>query len=93
MDSMDDIDRALARLACAPVPAGLDGLEARVLARIGTRPIARQTGLGVGVIAGAALVIGMVGASLPSTASAVAPLSPLSGNSPLAPSTLLAGTP
>ena len=42
---MDDLDRALARLAGAPVPAALDDVEARVLARIGTRPVVRQAGI------------------------------------------------
>lgn len=90
---MDDIDSALARLAGAPVPAALDGLEARVLARIGTRPMAREAGIGIGVVTIAALAIGVAGAGVPATASAVSPLAPLGGSSALAPSTLLAGTP
>ena len=62
---MDDLDRALARLAGAPVPAALDDVEARVLARISTRPVVRQTGLSIGVVTIAALAIGMIGAELP----------------------------
>ena len=59
---MDDLDRALVRLAGAPVPAALDDVEARVLARIGTRPVVRQAGLGIGAVTVAALAIGMIGA-------------------------------
>jgi hypothetical protein len=33
---MDDLDRALARLAGAPVPLALDDIESRVLARMGS---------------------------------------------------------
>jgi hypothetical protein len=90
---MDDLDRALARLAGAPVPAALDDVEARVLARIGTRPVVRQAGLGIGAVTVAALAIGMIGAELPATASPAASLAPLGGASPLAPSTLLIGEP
>lgn len=89
---MDDIDEALTRLARAPVPAALDGLEARVLARIATPPASRA-GLGVGAVAIAALAIGMIGAGIPASAGTAASLSPLGAHSPLAPSTLLAGTP
>ena len=90
---MDDLDRTLARLAGAPVPASLDGIEAQVLARIGARPVARLTGLGLGVVTVAALAIGMVGAELPATASPSVSLAPLGGASPLAPSALLVGEP
>lgn len=89
---MDEIDAALSRLAQAPVPPALDGLEARVFARISAAPPSR-TGLGVGVIAVAALAIGMAGAGIPAAAGTAAPLSPLGPGSPLAPSTLLASTP
>lgn len=91
---MSDLDRALARLAGAPAPAALDGIEARVLARIASRPAVRQAGLGVGAaITIAALAIGMIGADLPATASPTPSLAPLGGDSPLAPSALLAGEP
>lgn len=90
---MDDLDRTLARLASAPVPAALDGIEAQVLTRIGARPVARLTGLGVGMVTVAALAIGMVGAELPATASPAVSLAPLGGASPLAPSALLIGEP
>ncbi len=90
---MDDLDRALARLADAPAPAALNGIEARVLARIGTRPVVRQTGLGLGVVTVAALAMGMIGAELPASASPAVSLTPLGGASPLAPSSLLIGEP
>lgn len=89
---MDDIDEALARLARAPIPAALDGLEAHVLARIATPPASRA-GFSVGAIMVAALAIGMIGAGIPASPSTAASLSPLGMSSPLAPSTLLAGTP
>ena len=87
---MDDLDRALAKLAGAPAPAALDDMDARVLARIGARPTTYAAGLGIGVVALAALVIGMAGAGVPASASTGASLAPLGGVSPLAPSTLLA---
>lgn len=91
---MDELDRALARLAGAPVPAALDGIEAKVLARIGARPTVRQAGFGIGVATTiASLAIGVVGADLPGAASPAASLAPLGGGSPFAPSTLLVGEP
>jgi hypothetical protein len=91
---MDDLDRALARLAGAPVPLALNDIESRVLARIGAQPVvARRAGLGIGVMMVVALGIGMAGAELPATASSVASLAPLGGASPLAPSALLIGEP
>lgn len=89
---MDDLDRALARLAGAPVPAALDGIETRVLARIGARPTARGAGIGIGVVMIAALAMGMAGAGEPASARGPS-LAPLGGASPLAPSTLLIGNP
>lgn len=91
---MDDIDGLLARLAQAPLPAALDGLELRVLDRLTASPASRiGAGIGAFAIVGA-LAMGMAGAGLP-TASAAArsPLLPFGTSSPLAPSTLLAGTP
>jgi hypothetical protein len=91
---MDDLDRALARLAGAPVPLALDDIESRVLARISAQPVvARRAGLGIGVMTMVALGIGMAGAELPATASSVASLAPLGGASPLTPSALLIGEP
>lgn len=91
---MDDLDRALARLAGVPAPAALDGLEARVLARIGARPTVAKAGFGIGVVTTiAALAIGVVGAGMPATPGRAATLGPLDGSSSLAPSTLLIGTP
>lgn len=91
---MDDLDAVLIRLAQAPVPASLAGIEGRVLARIAAPPAVR-VGMGVGAMAiGAALVMGIVGAGVPAKgASAASFLSPLGPASPLAPSTLLVGAP
>ena len=90
---MDDLDAVLTRLAHAPVPASLDGIEARVLARIAVRP-AVLVGMGVGAMTIAvALVMGVVGAGVPAKEASAASLSPLGPVSPLAPSTLLLGAP
>ncbi len=91
---MDDLDAVLAKMAHAPVPASLDGMEARVLARIAARPAARA-GAGIGAVTIAiALVMGVFGAGFPAReAGAVSALSPLGPMSPLAPSILLAGAP
>ena len=91
---MNDLDRALTRLADAPLPVALDGLDARVLARVGTGASARRAGLGFGVvITAAALAVGVIGAGVPAAARPTASLAPLGGGSPLAPSTLLLGRP
>ena len=87
---MDNLDKALTRLARAPVPAALDGLEARVLARIATPPTSRA-GLGMGAIMVGALAIGVIGAGFPASPGASASISPFGANSPFAPSTLLVG--
>ena len=89
---MDDLDRALARMADLPAPTALDDMEARVLARISAGP-APRTGLHVGAVVIAALAIGMAGGGVPATATEAASLSPLTGDLPLSPSTLLAGAP
>ncbi|MGN7999129.1 hypothetical protein [Sphingomonas sp. 22176] len=89
---MDDLDRTLARLAAAPVPAAIEDIDACVLARIRPHAPARGgAGLGIGIVAVTALAIGMVGAGLPATAKPAAPLAPLGEVSPLAPSALLVG--
>lgn len=89
---MHELDRALARLAGAPVPAELDGIEARVLARIGARPTVRGAGIGLGVVTITALAMGMASAGVPAAAREPS-LAPLGAASPLAPSTLLMGEP
>jgi hypothetical protein len=91
---MDDLDEVLLRLAREPVPASLNGIEARVLARIAARPAVRA-GMGVGAMTiAAALVMGIFGAGFPAReAHTVSALSPLGPVSPLAPSTLLIGAP
>lgn len=90
MGGMNDIDDLLARLARQPAPQALDGLEDRVLARIASDRASR-VGPGLGVIAVAALTIGVIGAGLPASPGAAAALSPFGANAPLAPSTLLVG--
>lgn len=91
---MDDLDELLARLAGAPAPAALDGLETRVLARIAARPTVARAGLGIGIATTiTALAIGIAGAGIPTRAGQAASLGPLGGSSPLAPSTLLIGAP
>ncbi len=91
---MDNLDALLMRLANAPVPASLDGIEARVLARISARSVTR-VGIGIGAMTiAAALMMGIFGAGVPANrASAASLLFPLGPGSPLAPSTLLVGTP
>lgn len=91
---MDDLDTMLVRLAEGPMPANLDGLEARVLARIAAQP---RAGVGVGLgsmTIAVALVMGIAGAELPVRhTSAAAPLSQFGSVPALAPSTLLVGEP
>lgn len=90
---MDILDRALARLATAPAPAALAGIDAAVFARIAARADARRGAIGTGAVAIAALVIGMAGAELPAPPPPAMSLAPLSATAPLAPSTLLVGAP
>lgn len=91
---MDDLDAILIRLAQAPMPSSVDAIEARVLARIAARPVATAS-MGIGAITvSVALVFGIVGAGIPAReARAMTRLSPLGPTSPLAPSSLLVGTP
>ena len=91
---MNDLDTMLLRLASAPVPDGLNGMEARVRARITAQSGAR-VGVGFGAMTiGAALVLGVIGAGLPSSeVRAMSPLTYLGQVSSLAPSTLLVGEP
>lgn len=87
---MDDLDAMLTRLAQAPLPAALDGIEGRVFARISSQPAARAA-LGIGAL-GVAMALAMgvaAGGAAPSPAYAASSLSPLGPESPLAPSTLL----
>jgi hypothetical protein len=90
---MDDLDRALAKLAAASIPAELDGVEAQVLARLGTRRAVPLTAVGASITTLVAMAIGIVGAELPATAKSAESLAPLAGSSPFAPSTLLVGEP
>lgn len=88
---MDDLDAILTRLARAPVPASLDGMEAKVLARIAARPAA-SVSIGAGALAIAvAIGMGVAGAGVPSKETGTFSLSPLGPVFPFAPSTLLGG--
>lgn len=60
---MDELDMALARLAAAPVPASLDGLEDRVIARLGARVDMRGPSLAAAG-AGAALFALILGVAV-----------------------------
>jgi len=89
---MNDLDELLGRLARAPTPAALDLMEDCVLARLRAAPTAR-TGVGLGVMTAlAALIMGMAG-GVPAAATGTSPLAPLGPTQPLAPSSLLLGTP
>jgi len=91
---MNDLDAMLTKLAMAPEPATLDGIEASVFARIAARPrVGVSKGMGAATIA-VALAVGIFGAGVsPEHASAMSSLSPLGPVSALAPSTLLLGEP
>lgn len=88
-----NIDDALARLASDTPHHGLAGLEDRVMNAIATQPAA---GVGAGATlaaVGLALALGVFSNVVPSAdAQAATTLSPFGAPSPLAPSTLLAGT-
>lgn len=88
-----NIDDALARLASDTPHRGLAGLEDRVLSAIASQPAA---GIGAGTTlaaVGLALALGVFSNVVPSAgAQAATTLSPFGAPSPLAPSTLLAGT-
>lgn len=88
---MDDLDLALARLANAPIPASLDGLEERVLARIGA--IGRTRGPSLMLAGGGAAIFALtlgvtMGADLPRREVARQDVAGLFGEPPYALSTL-----
>jgi len=88
---MDSLDSVLMRVAHAPVPASVEEIDVRVLARIAAQP-AMRLGMGVGGMTIAiALMMGMVGASVPAQEASTASLTPLAPVSSLAPSSLLLG--
>jgi hypothetical protein len=92
--NMDDLDAALAKLARAPMPMGLDAFESRVLESIRAQPIVRS-GLGLSTVAIlAAVTMGITGANVhDKQAQSVGFFTPLGPSLPLAPSTLLASGP
>ncbi|KHL25370.1 hypothetical protein PK98_01200 [Croceibacterium mercuriale] len=90
---MQDLDQMLARLTAEPDHAGLQGIEAAVLARLGEPPRA-TLGFGIGaVIVLSSLGLGVVSAGSPAiTIEAEGQVAPLGLGTALAPSALLAGT-
>ncbi|MFD1789417.1 hypothetical protein ACFSC3_17825 [Sphingomonas floccifaciens] len=89
---MNDLDELLGRLARAPAPPALEHMEERVLARLKSAPMARS-GAGLGLVTAiAALIMGMAG-GVPAAATGASSLAPLGPQQPLAPSSLLFGTP
>ena len=84
---MIDLDDTLSRLAAAPVHSGLAAIDDAVLARLSARA-AQIPGSAIGLVAVAAVLIGVAGAGLPSTRAEAA--GPFGQPSALAPSTLLA---
>ena len=90
---MNDIDAALTKLAREPTPS-LQDMQSRVLARVGANTTTRSSAGIELLVVGAALAMGVAGASLTARpARAEASLAPLGGHSPLAPSTLLIDVP
>lgn len=90
----DALDGALDRLARTPAPAGLAGIEAEILDRLGSeRPVRSRESLGLSAAAAAlALTMGVLGGAVPlGSDEAQAALTPLTDGTRLAPSTLLMG--
>ena len=88
---MDKLDTLLMQLASTPAPAGLDAIDEGVFAGLAVGPAySVRRGVGAATI-GAALVIGIAGATLPSRDAEVTSLTPLASMSPLSPAALLLG--
>lgn len=89
---MDDIDDVLKRLATAPVPVQLASIDNRVWAGIAVSGREGRSLLAIGRFAVVgAIAMGIAVGGLEAPVATVAP-TPLSLNSPLAPSTLLVDT-
>ena len=86
---MINLDDTLSRLAMAPVHSGLAAIDDDVLARLAMRG-AQIPGSAMGLAAVVSLLVGVVGAGLPSTRADAASAQPFGQPSALAPSTLLA---
>lgn len=90
----DDLDRALARLAAAPVHARLADLDTAVLLRLASDASDARRGFGIGAVSAVgALVMGIAASTMlaaPEPARAGA-LTPFASSAPFAPSTLLEG--
>lgn len=84
-----DLDKSLGLLAAAEPHADLEGLEACVLARVGER---RQHNLATGItlsFAAVSLLMGIIGATLPTSRAHATASAPFGMPSALAPSSLL----
>ena len=86
---MNDIDDTLNRLAAAPVHFCLSAIEDKVLAGLVLKRSQIPTSA-LGFAAVAALMVGVVGAALPSGRAEAASVTPFGAPPALAPSTLLA---
>lgn len=90
----DDLDRALAGLAAAPLHARLADLDTAVLIRLAGDAGDARRGFGIGAASAAgALVMGIAASTMlaaPEPARAGA-LAPFASSAPFAPSTLLEG--
>ena len=88
---MDKLDTVLMQLASTPAPAGLDAIDDGVFASLAASPAyGVRRGVGAATI-GAALVIGIAGATLPPGDAQATSLTPLASMSPLSPAALLLG--
>jgi len=90
----DDLDRALARLATAPVHAHLADLDAAELIRLAGDVGDARRSVGIGAVSAVGALVMGIGAS--TTLAAPAPsrataLAPFAASAPFAPSTLLEG--
>lgn len=86
----DPIDACLHLLAATPAPAGIDGVEDAVLARLATQP-ERAGGRIAGLIGiAAALALG-IGGGIAGAGASLVSAAPIGLDRALAPSTLLLG--
>ncbi len=92
---MNELDRLLGNLRAAPAPDRLADIDGAVLAAISTRPPGGITvsNASFGLVAIAALFVGILGSGITQPHPARTPLAPFGAPSALAPSTLLADTP
>ena len=86
-----DVDTALRRLHDLPVDPRLAGIEAAVFNGIAAQDAHGQplSGSMVGIAASLALVVGLLGATIPGYAEPAPSIAPFGASAALAPSTLL----